>query len=149
MNFKHKEIVIPKKLFTNDRYKGLSIDAKILYGLLLDEADETKEIKARGNYYAIPTALFTDDRYKHITNKAKMLYGLLLDRAKRDKEQDEQGDYYIAFKQEEAKKTLKIGKSSVISSFQELEAARLITRKKSGMKSPHRIYVNMKPEKSK
>lgn len=148
MEFNHKEIVIPKELFTNNRYKGLSIDAKILYGLCLDRADETDKIKARGNYYAIPTTLFTDERYKHITNKAKILYGLLLDRAKWDKEQDEQGDYYVTFKQEEAKKTLKIGKTSVIGSFQELEAAHLITRKKSGMTNPHRIYVNMKPEKS-
>ena len=55
---KHQFIQVPKELFHNPRYKGLSSDSKLLYGLLLDRMELSREnnwVNEKGEIYLIFT----------------------------------------------------------------------------------------------
>ena len=64
---RHQFIQVPKELFNNSRYSNLSCEAKILYGLLLDRLELSREngwINKNGEIYLIYTREKIEDILK-------------------------------------------------------------------------------------
>lgn len=115
---------IPMKFFTDENYKGMSNNAKLLYGLLAERLEDE-----------IETAWIWRD--KHMRR----------DYGERDATRDESGNICIHYPTEELASLLNVRKSTVAKLFQELEAANLIMRKKSEPGKPDNIYVGLAKNK--
>ena len=79
-----------------------------------------------------------------ITAEAKILYCLLFDRTMLSQKNgwfEPDGRVYIFFKVEDAAAALHCGRKKAMSSFRELENAKLIERKRQGLNLPSKIYL--------
>lgn len=114
---------IPMKFFTDENYKGMSNNAKLLYGLLVERLE--REIE--------------QEEYSEYCHE----YGI----AERDANKDENGNIYITYPTEELAALLNVSKSTVTKLFKELEAANLIERKRRGLGKPDNIYVGLAKDK--
>ena len=95
-------------------------------------------------FYRVPKILFTDDRYRRISTDAKMLYGLMLDRmalSEKNEWRDEAGRLFIYYSAQDIQEALNIGRTKAEQLLKELEANRLLERKRQGLCKPNRIYI--------
>ena len=110
---------IPMKFFTDENYKGMSNNAKLLYGLLVEHLEREIEQEDYSGYCRD--------------------YGITA----RDANKDENGNIYIIYPTEELAALLNVSKSTVTKLFKELEAANLIERRRRGLGKPDNIYVGL------
>ena len=119
-----QEIKIPKQFFTDDDYKGMSNNAKLLYGLLANKLEYEIELASE---------------YKHYPDMREYM--------DRDATRDENGYIYVTYPTEELATLLNVSKSTVTKLFKELEAANLIERRRRGLGKPDNIYVGLAKDK--
>ena len=115
-----QEINIPKYFFTDEDYKSMSNNAKLLYGLLAERLIDEMELEEVWH-----------------NPELRKYYGT------RDANRDADGEIYINYPAEELAPLLNVSKSTVGKLFKELEAKNLITRKKRGQGKPDDIYLEL------
>ncbi len=115
-----EKISIPKQFFTDEDYKSMSNNAKLLYGLLAERLIDEMELEEVWHDPAL-----------------RKYYGT------RDANRDADGEIYINYPAEELAPLLNVSKSTVSKLFKELEAANLIARKKRGQGKPDNIYLEL------
>ena len=96
------------------------------------------------SFLQFPRVLVTDERYKSLSGDAKLLYMLMLDVKNLSKKNGwlYRGRVYIYYTQKKIMETLEIAHDKATKIVRELEAAKLIARKKRGMGKPTMIFVN-------
>ena len=114
---------IPMQFFSDERYEGMSNNAKLLYGLLAERLE--REIEQ-------------EDAYRYYRT-----YSREYETTVRNANKDESDNIYITYPTEELAAMLHISKSTVSKLFKELETANLITRRKRGLGKPDNIYVGL------
>ena len=83
-----------------------------------------------------------------ISQTAKLLYALLLDRttlSQRNGWQDDQGRTFIVYPIVEIAEMLDKGQTAIKAALNELDAARLLERKRVGFSAANRLYVKLPP----
>ncbi len=95
-------------------------------------------------FFKLPKILFTDERFSGISNTSKLLYGFLEDKVAlsyKKKTWDDEGRVYVFFPLTDVQKYLGVSSNTACKLFKELEQIGLIVRKKSGGKTPEKIYI--------
>lgn len=83
-----------------------------------------------------------------ISHTARLLYSLLLDRttlSQKNGWQDEKGRVYVIFPITEMAETMNMSMTSIKTALKELDAAGLLTRKRSGFSTANHLYVKLPP----
>lgn len=95
-------------------------------------------------FVQIPKFLFSNPTYSMLSNNAKLMYGLILDRlhlSQKNHWTEEDGTLYLIYTIEETAKVLNCKKDTAVKVLKELEAVKLIDRKRRGQGLPSIIYV--------
>lgn len=89
------------------------------------------------------------EEYSVLSSDSKLMYGLLLDRLSLSKKNgwlDDDGEVFAYYTVEELVGDLRFGREKIMRLFKNLERAGLITRRKSGVGKPSRIYIKTVPD---
>ncbi|MFI3200743.1 MAG: replication initiator protein A [Eubacteriales bacterium] len=95
-------------------------------------------------FYRLPKVLFTNEKLHQLSIEAKLLYTVMLDRLSLsiiNQWKDKEGEVYIYFTIEHGCELLGKSYSKISKVMAELEALKLIVRKRQGQGKPSRIYV--------
>ena len=104
----------------------------------------TKYDNLEFTFIQIPKFLFSNPTYSALSNNSKLMYGLILDRlhlSQKNNWTEEDGTLYLVYTIEETTKVLNCKKDTAVKVLKELEAVKLIDRKRRGQGLPSIIYV--------
>lgn len=106
--------------------------------------DTSTKTEKNHKYIKMPYELMKNELYKGLSSDAKILYTLMLDRTSLSQKKgyiDEKKRVYIYFSIESIKECLGCSKPTAIKTLKELEAVKLIEKKKQGQGKTTIIYV--------